>query len=303
MVIQAGNTLFYMGKRYTIPAGMPIANWTPEAVKKYIIPNQTPTLPILPKSSINQGGPYSKEIREENGVLNIFGGAVFTGIGAIALYTVLGVACPPALLIAGVAASSGAIVYGSSMFMEGVDEISLAQQGDTVTKAFNPIRDTIFDGDQGDYDLFGAISTAGSIVSAQAAAGYAGGTTDTSQHADNAEDAAKHADLFDELASSGVKYNPEDVVSVFKRPDGTLMWLEKGNDTSGLTHIINRHADDFAAKGIDDIPSLLEKVLSTDPIRTGNGLKGPFADFSFAGSVYKVVYGTNGYIVTFYPID
>ena len=178
-----------MGKRYTIPAGMPIANWTPEAVKKYIIPNQTPTLPILPNT--NQAR-IPTDVREENGALNIFGGAVFTGIGAIALYTVLGVACPPALLIAGVAASSGAIVYGSSMFMEGVDEISLAQQGDTVTKAFNPIRDTIFDGNQGDYDLFGAISTAGSIVSAQAASGYAGDASG----AENS-DSKKYASLRD----------------------------------------------------------------------------------------------------------
>lgn len=137
------------------------------------------------------------------------------------------------------------------------------------------------------------------------------GLGDTARQLDNVGDAAadisrasvKQLELLDELAHSGVKYNPEDVISVIKRSDGTLMWLEKGNEASGLTHIIKNHADDFAAKGIDDIPSFLEEVLSTNPIRTGSNSKGPFADFLLDGNEYRVAYGTNGYIVSFYPID
>ncbi len=107
----------------------------------------------------------------------------------------------------------------------------------------------------------------------------------------------------DELASSGVKYNPDDVIAVTKTADGKLLWLEQGNTKSGLTHILERHADDFASQGIDDIPQLLNDVLKNTPIKTGSNSKGLFADYVLNGNTYRVAYGTNGYIVSFYPID
>lgn len=60
----------------------------------------------------------------------------------------------------------------------------------------------------------------------------------------------KPQNLMDELASSGVKYNPDDVITVTKTADGKLVWLENGTDTAGLNHIITEHADDFLNKGI-----------------------------------------------------
>ena len=109
--------------------------------------------------------------------------------------------------------------------------------------------------------------------------------------------------LLDELANSGVKYNPDDVVTVMKNSDGKIMWLENGNSKAGLTHILERHADDFAAQGVSDIPKLLENVLSTNPIKTGSNAKGLFADYILNGNSYRVAYGTNGFVVSFYPID
>ena len=113
----------------------------------------------------------------------------------------------------------------------------------------------------------------------------------------------KPQNLMDELASSGVKYNPDDVIAVTKTADGKLLWLEQGNTKSGLTHILERHADDFASQGIDDIPQLLKDVLKNTPIKTGSNSKGLFADYVLNGNTYRVAYGTNGYIVSFYPID
>ena len=113
----------------------------------------------------------------------------------------------------------------------------------------------------------------------------------------------KPQNLMDELASSGVKYNPDEVIAVTKTADGKLLWLEQGNTKSGLTHILERHADDFASQGIDDIPLLLNDVLKTAPIKAGSNSKGLFADYVFNGNTYRVAYGTNGYIVSFYPID
>lgn len=105
------------------------------------------------------------------------------------------------------------------------------------------------------------------------------------------------------MASSGVKYNADDVVTVMKNSDGKLMWLENGNSKAGLTHILERHADNFASQGVNDIPNLLENVLSTSPVKTESNAKGLFADYILNGNSYRVAYETNGYVVSFYPID
>ena len=55
--------------------------------------------------------------------------------------------------------------------------------------------------------------------------------------------------------------------------------------------------------GRDDIPQLLNDVLKTTPLKMGSNSKGLFADYVFNGNTYRVAYGTNGYIVSFYPID
>ena len=113
----------------------------------------------------------------------------------------------------------------------------------------------------------------------------------------------KPQNLMDELASSGVKYNPDEVIAVMKTADGNLLWLEQGNVKSGLTHILEGHAEDFASQGVDNIQQLLNDVLKNAPIKTGSNSKGLFADYVFNGNTYRVAYGTNGYIVSFYPID
>lgn len=109
--------------------------------------------------------------------------------------------------------------------------------------------------------------------------------------------------LMDRLIESGVKYNADDVVMVTKNANGKLLWLEKGNSSAGLKHIVDGHVADFTAKGVNDIPKFLNEVLKTIPAKVGTGAKGPFAEYIVNGTRYRVVYGTNGYIVSFYPID
>ena len=107
--------------------------------------------------------------------------------------------------------------------------------------------------------------------------------------------------LMNELAQSDVKYNPNDVVMVTKNHTGKLMWLENGNSSSGLQHILDGHATDLSAKGISNIPQALCEMLQTSPIGIGNTTSGPYADYLYNGNQYRVPYGTNGYIVSFYP--
>ena len=108
--------------------------------------------------------------------------------------------------------------------------------------------------------------------------------------------------LMDELTNSGVKYNIDDVVMITKTPDGKLLWLEKGNSTSGLNHILDRHGADFTAKGINDIPSFLNKILQEIPTETGINNGRPYSEYIINGNTYRVAYGTNGYIVSFFPV-
>lgn len=106
----------------------------------------------------------------------------------------------------------------------------------------------------------------------------------------------------DKLANSGVKYNPDDVIMISKTPDWKILWLENENANAGLQHIVDGHVTDFAAKGITDIPRLLSDALKTNPINMGTSASGPFADYLVNGITYRVAYGTNGFIVSFYPI-
>lgn len=109
--------------------------------------------------------------------------------------------------------------------------------------------------------------------------------------------------LMDELAKSGVKYNSDDVVIITKTPDGKILWLENENASAGLQHIVDGHAADFSAKGITDIPGLLSNALQTNPINMGTSVSGPFADYLVNGVTYRIAYGTNEFIVSFYPIS
>ncbi|MBC1549611.1 hypothetical protein HCJ28_06600 [Listeria sp. FSL L7-1434] len=86
-----------------------------------------------------------------------------------------------------------------------------------------------------------------------------------------------------------------------KDSSGKLLWLEKGNDKAGLKHIVNGHAENFNAKGIQDIPKFLHDTLKINPIEQGIGPKGPFSVYSINGQKYTLAYGNNGFIVSFYP--
>ena len=107
----------------------------------------------------------------------------------------------------------------------------------------------------------------------------------------------------DELANSGVKYNPEDIVAITKTADGKLVWLENGTDTVGLNHIITEHADDFLNKGImqEQIPNYVMNALENGKIvgYQGRGTERPIYEFTYNGEIHKVAItvGNNGFIV------
>ncbi|MGW7545435.1 RICIN domain-containing protein [Streptomyces sp. NPDC054770] len=109
--------------------------------------------------------------------------------------------------------------------------------------------------------------------------------------------------LLARLDQAGVKYKKAETIWVieYAKPGVNLAWLEKGNVNAGLTHIIFRHAGEFAAAGvrIEDIPALVSKAL-TEGTRVGTqGAGRPIFEVVFNGRTQRVAVsvGDNGYVI------
>ena len=65
--------------------------------------------------------------------------------------------------------------------------------------------------------------------------------------------------LIAELEASAIKHNPDEILRIAKKPDGTIVFLENGNAKSGWQHIREKHANEFANRGIsqDQIPDAI----------------------------------------------
>lgn len=109
-------------------------------------------------------------------------------------------------------------------------------------------------------------------------------------------------ELISHVQTSGFKISSEDVILITRNPSGQIVWMEKGNDRSGLQHIINRHGSEFYQIGISNIPNfVLEAVYQGNIIGT-QGRRNPRAIYEvvYNGRKYHVAIqiGSNGYIVS-----
>lgn len=99
---------------------------------------------------------------------------------------------------------------------------------------------------------------------------------------------------------------------------GQTVWLERGNKSAGLEHILNGdgktpgHAADFKnAFGInrDNIPAFLSNVITngqvvSNTLKITNGRQGFERIYYYDGKHYVLTgIGTNGFIVSAYPIE
>lgn len=118
--------------------------------------------------------------------------------------------------------------------------------------------------------------------------------------------------LINELERKGTKFTKEDIVFITRDKTGQIVWLEKGNASAGLNHILNRHENDFKTKhnvNKDKIEGHLKNVFSEGTVmysRTTvkNGKKGFEKLYMYKGKHYLLSgVGTNGFIVSAYPID
>ena len=116
----------------------------------------------------------------------------------------------------------------------------------------------------------------------------------------------------EKLEKAGVKFNKEDVIFVANDSSGKLIWLEKGNEKSGLSHIKNRHAIDFREKhsvSIDKIPQHIKTIiekgkLEYSKVTQRNGRECYERLYSKSGKYFlQTGVGSNGYLVSAYPIS
>lgn len=125
-------------------------------------------------------------------------------------------------------------------------------------------------------------------------------------------------EMIKSLINAKVKFTEKDVIFATKDKTGQLIWLEKGNEKAGLQHILygdentSGHAKDFETKhGVkkENVAYHIENIISNGTVEytkltTRNGKEGFEKLFNKQGKYYMISgIGTNGFVVTAYPID
>ncbi|MBP0019472.1 MAG: hypothetical protein J7647_18210 [Cyanobacteria bacterium SBLK] len=110
--------------------------------------------------------------------------------------------------------------------------------------------------------------------------------------------------LIAELQELGVKHDPEAIVCIAKQADGKIVFLEIGDRSRGLQHILEK-AEQFANIGInvEEIPDAIMTALTQGAIIGYQGKKHrhprPIYEFSFNDETkyISITVASNGYIV------
>ncbi|MBL1224267.1 polymorphic toxin type 30 domain-containing protein [Enterococcus sp. BWR-S5] len=104
------------------------------------------------------------EERANQGIWQAIGAIATVLVGTVAIVATAGMATP--IVATAWIAGSASVAYGVSNLTEAGQHIYYGSQGDATTFAFNPLRDTVFMGNQKAYDAFGFTATfvAGSMI-------------------------------------------------------------------------------------------------------------------------------------------
>ncbi len=113
--------------------------------------------------------------------------------------------------------------------------------------------------------------------------------------------------LIAELEASGTNFSADAMVGITRSAAGDVVWLEEGNASAGLEHIMAGHGGDFANIGIEGEQNvaklLLDTLNSETPIGvTNNGAKIFQVVVDGVEREIAIVVGKNGFIVTAFPL-
>lgn len=90
------------------------------------------------------------EERKSQGVWQMIGGVALVVVGVVCIVGTAGAATP--IVVAGGVAGGGTIIFGEAELLEGGHNVYLGSIGDISTPSINPVRDTVFLGNQEVYD-------------------------------------------------------------------------------------------------------------------------------------------------------
>ncbi len=145
----------------------------------------------------------------------------------------------------------------------------------------------------GGASIAAGVARRGAVRGMEAAANEAG-------HAAMVTKGGAQTDLVDELVKNGTKITPADVVGTTRMPGGQIAFLERGNSSSGLQHIIERHGAEFAQAGIPEskMPAFLMEALENGKLVGQQGRR-PVYEVNYEGNTLQVAItmGNNGYVV------
>jgi len=125
-----------------------------------------------------------------------------------------------------------------------------------------------------------------------------------------AKASADNQQLFETLVQNTVRFSPESVVGIKRTQDGRVVFLETGSSRAGLQHIVERHANDFEARGItqSQIPDAVITAVTSGKVvgQEGTGKNARIIyEFSYSGRTQRVAVGeaSNGFVVTAHPVS
>ncbi len=118
--------------------------------------------------------------------------------------------------------------------------------------------------------------------------------------------------LVAELERLEVKFNRKEMVFIARDKTGQIVWLENGTSSAGLTHLEKRgHIGDLSRKFCvdeSDVPRLIRNIVRDGKVVSNklvdrHGRKGYERTYEYREhKVVLAAIGTNGFLVTIYPI-
>ena len=109
--------------------------------------------------------------------------------------------------------------------------------------------------------------------------------------------------LITEVQANGEKISPDKVEMITRDPSGKVVWMETGNNRSGLEHIIDKHVKEFNGRGIsnENIPNYVLEAVHQGNVVGTQGKRNPRTvyEFTYNGKKQRIAIqvGSNGYIV------
>ncbi|MEL7329449.1 MAG: hypothetical protein AAGJ69_06360 [Cyanobacteria bacterium J06559_1] len=112
--------------------------------------------------------------------------------------------------------------------------------------------------------------------------------------------------LVKELTVRKINHTAENIIAITKTSDGRIYFLEKGDKTAGLAHILQQHGSEFEGKGIlpEQIPALIMTAITKGTVvDTQSSRKRPVYEVTFNGRKRRLAIeiGNNGFIVSANP--